>query len=167
MFTTCFLDALTQPFGIRHHHYGFWLLFVLFPELLVPLLLLFLAWSWVLTFTLLRAHTGYLNFVRALNRWCSSCYDSWGIEHIVLALWCRVPTTLYLDDIVWWLSHCKYESVWVGFLYTVFWDCHLLLVSPEYLRRVQNHLFWNLHWRIEYSDLWSWNDPGSFFCELF
>ena len=29
-----------------------------------------------------------------------------------------MPTTLYLDGIVWWLSHCKYKSMWVGFLYT-------------------------------------------------
>ena len=29
-----------------------------------------------------------------------------------------VPTTLYFDGIVWWLSHCKYKSVRVGFLYT-------------------------------------------------
>ena len=34
------------------------------------------------------------------------------------ALWNRVPATLYFDGIVWWLSHCRYKSVWVVFLNT-------------------------------------------------
>ena len=92
---------------------------MLFPELLVPLILLFWAGAWVLIFTPLRACAGYLHFVRTFYRQSSSCCNSWGLGHIVLVLWCRVSTTLYFDDIVWWLSHCKYKSVWVGFLYTV------------------------------------------------
>ena len=44
------------------------------------------------------------------------------MQHIlVLALWYSVPTTLYFDGIVWWLSNCKYKSVCVGFLHTDVW----------------------------------------------
>ena len=41
-----------------------------------------------------------------------------GVKQTVDALWYRVPATLYLDGIVWWLSHCRYKSVWVVFLNT-------------------------------------------------
>ena len=41
-----------------------------------------------------------------------------GVEQTVDTLWYRVPATLYLDRIVWWLSHCRYKSVWVVFLNT-------------------------------------------------
>ena len=47
------------------------------------------------------------------------CCNSLGLEHMVLALWCRVPITLYLEEIAWWLSHCIYKSVCLGFLETV------------------------------------------------
>ena len=36
-----------------------------------------------------------------------------------LALWVSVHMTLYLADRLWWLSHCKYWSVWVGLLHTL------------------------------------------------
>ena len=54
-----------------------------------------------------------------LWRWFSSCCNSCGVEQMVCALWCKVPITLYFDVKVWWLSHCRYRSVCVGFLYTV------------------------------------------------
>ena len=41
-----------------------------------------------------------------------------GVEQTVDALWYRVPVTLYLDGIVWWMSHCRYKSVCVVFLNT-------------------------------------------------
>ena len=64
------------------------------------------------------AHVGYLHLVRALKRSSSSSCNSWGVEHTVDALWNRVPATLYLDGIVWWLSHWRYKSVCVVFLNT-------------------------------------------------
>ena len=63
---------------------------------------------------------GYLHLFNAWKRCSSSCNTSW-LEQMVLALWYSVPTTLYLDRIVGWLSHCKYKSVCVGFLYTDVW----------------------------------------------
>ena len=42
-----------------------------------------------------------------------------GMLHTVEALWERVWITLNFAERWWWLSHCKYWSVWVGFLYTV------------------------------------------------
>ena len=41
-----------------------------------------------------------------------------GVEHNVLALCERVLITLYLEAKLWLLSHWRYWSVWVGFLYT-------------------------------------------------
>ena len=42
-----------------------------------------------------------------------------GLLHTVEALWERVWITLNLAERWWWLSHCKYWSICVGFLYTV------------------------------------------------
>ena len=72
----------------------------------------------ILIFTLLRAQAGYLHLVRTFFKWCSSCCNNSGLEHMVLAPWCRVPITLYLELMAWWLSHCMYKSVCVGFLKT-------------------------------------------------
>ena len=40
-------------------------------------------------------------------------------NQLVFALCVRVPMTLYITERLWWLSHCKYWSVWVGLQYTV------------------------------------------------
>ena len=96
---------------------GFWLMSV--PGLFC-LLLFFLVFGFlILILILLRAHAGYLQVDKALYRWSSSCLNKWGSEQMVLALWSTVPTTLYLDGSVWWLSHCRYRSVCVAFLKTV------------------------------------------------
>ena len=78
----------------------------------------FLFGFWLFILALLMAHVGYLHLVRALKRCSSSSCNSWGVEQTVDGLWYRVPATLYLDGIVWWLSHCRYKSVWVVFLNT-------------------------------------------------
>ena len=72
-----------------------------------------------LFFTLSKAHLGYLHWVRAFLRCSFSCLSNSGLLHTVLALWERVLITLNLAERLWWLSHCRYWSVWVGFLYTV------------------------------------------------
>ena len=72
-----------------------------------------------LFFTLSKAHSRYLHWVRAFLRCSFSCLSNSGLLHTVLALWERVLITLNLAERLWWLSHCKYWSVWVGFLYTV------------------------------------------------
>ena len=69
--------------------------------------------------TLSKAHWGYLHWVRAFLRCSFSCLSNSGLLHTVLALWERVLITLNLAERLWWLSHCRYWSVWVGFLYTV------------------------------------------------
>ena len=65
-----------------------------------------------------------LPFVMIDVIFCGRCYclcnTSW-LEQVVLALWYNVPTTLYFDGIVWWLSNCKYKSVCLGFLSTEVW----------------------------------------------
>ena len=64
---------------------------------------------------------GYLHFFSAWKRCCSSLCNTCWFEQMVFALWYNVPTTLYFDGIVWWLSHCKYKAVCVGFLYIEVW----------------------------------------------
>ena len=46
-------------------------------------------------------------------------WRSSGLLQTVFSLYVRVLITLYLAERWWWLSHCRYWSVWVGFLYTV------------------------------------------------
>ena len=69
--------------------------------------------------TLSKAHLGYFQLVRAFLRCSNSFWRSSGQLQTVLALWVRVLMTLYLTERWWWLSNCKYWSMWVGFLYTV------------------------------------------------
>ena len=68
------------------------------------------------------AHLGYLQWLSAFLRWSNSLWRSSGLLHTVLALWVRVLITLYLADKWRWLSHCRYWSMWVGFLYTVMYS---------------------------------------------
>ena len=76
---------------------------MLLPVLLVPFVVL---WATLLVFilALFMAHAGYLYCVSVCFR-CSSYFNSSGLEQMVLALCCSEPTTLYLDDTVWLLSH--------------------------------------------------------------
>ena len=69
--------------------------------------------------TLWKAHLGYLHCVRASSRCFNSSFSSGELEQTALALCVRVLITLYLQARLWWLSHCRYWSVWVGFLYTL------------------------------------------------
>ena len=69
--------------------------------------------------TLSTAHLGYLHWVRAFLRCSFSCLSNSRLLHTVWDLWERVLITLNLAERLWWLSHCKYWSVWVGFLHTV------------------------------------------------
>ena len=98
--------------------YKFCLLLLFWPVWLLVLLVVLLLGFWLLSFTLLMAHVGYLHFLSAWKRCFSSSCNNCGLERTVVALWYRVPATLYLDGMVWWLSHCGYRSVWVGFLNT-------------------------------------------------
>ena len=89
-------------------------LLLLLSEPLVSSQLLLITLFW----TLLMAQLGYLHLPRASLRCFNSSLRSSGVVQTTLALWVSVPMTLYLEDTLWWLSHCKYWSVWVGFQYT-------------------------------------------------
>ena len=112
-----FLKLSLSPLWYGTMMWGFWVVSV--PDLFWLLLFLFLVGFLVFILILLRAHAGYLQVDRALYRWSSSFFNNLGSEQMVLALWSRVAITLYLDGSVWWLSHCRYRSVCVGFLKTV------------------------------------------------
>ena len=84
------------------------------------LLLLSVGWfgALILFFILFKADVGYLHLARTFWRCsCSSC-KCCVVKHTALALWKSVLITLYLAEMAWWLSCCKYLSVWVGFLKT-------------------------------------------------
>ena len=115
IFAANLLNALTELTVVRHYYV--WLLDVLLvPELVLLLLSLFGAGFLVFIFILFRAQVGYLHLASALWRWFSSFCSSCGLEQMICALWCKVPIILYLDVKVWWLSHCRYGSVCVGFM---------------------------------------------------
>ena len=65
--------------------------------------------------TLSKAHLGYLHCASAFLRWVFSSWRSLGLLQTVWALWERVWMTLKLAERWWWLAHCRYWSVWVGF----------------------------------------------------
>ena len=94
---------------------------LLMKVLVLVSLLVFLTVLGVLffIFILLMAHVGYLQAVNTFCMCtCSSSGWSW-LEQISLALCSSELMTLYLLAMAWWLSHCKYWLVWVGFLYIV------------------------------------------------
>ena len=118
IFTASLLDALPQPLCVRNNYVAFTGFFLVW----VPTSSWILLSSWLLKIllsTLSMAHLGYLNLVSALLRYCNSLVRSSGQVQTTLALWVSVLTTLYLAARLWWLSHCKYWSVCMGFLYTV------------------------------------------------
>ena len=126
--------------------------------MLVPLL--FLSWfvgALIFIFTLFRAHAGSLFSIRTLCRCSSSFFSSRGLEHTALMLWYNMLTTLFFfAAVVWWLSHCRYKSVWVGFLYTVVLKVHLVGVWPKCPKKAWIHHSHTLPQWIEYYDQWSW-----------
>ena len=90
-------------------------------KVLVLFLVLFLTVLGVLffNFILLMANAGYL---QACNTLCMGVFSSssWSwLEQISLPLCNSVLISLHLLAMAWWLSHCKYWLVWVGFLYAV------------------------------------------------
>ena len=84
----------------------------------LSLLLLFLLCSCSLGILLI-VHLGYLHCCRTSSRCFNCSSSSLELEHTALALWVRVLITLYLHVRLWWLSHWRYRSVWVGFLWTL------------------------------------------------
>ena len=122
MFLAYVFDAFTEAFYVWYCYamspsIGLW---IVVCHILLPFLLLF-DWTGalILFFILFKAHLRYLHVVRAFNGWSYSSSSSFLVEQTSLALWNNVQMTLYLADMAWWLSHCRCQLVWVGFLYTV------------------------------------------------
>ena len=84
IFLASSFEAFTQPFVIWHHYV---VLFLVASHAALVFFCLFL-WAGVLIFifTLLIAQSGYLHLVRTFFRFCSSCYNNSGLEHMVFAL---------------------------------------------------------------------------------
>ena len=75
-------------------------------------------WVLCLICILFIAYLGYLHLSSTSSRCCNSSSSSLGLEQTALVLWVRVLITFYLATKFWWLSHWRYYSVCVGFLYT-------------------------------------------------
>ena len=75
-------------------------------------------WMLGLMYTFLIAHLGYLASKSTPSRCCNPRFSCWGLEQTALALCVRVLNTLYLSAQLWWISHRRYWSVCVDFLYT-------------------------------------------------
>ena len=73
----------------------------------------------VLDLNPVQGYIGYLHLDRTFSMSSSSFCSSCGIEQTALAMWFSGLTTLYFAEMVWWLSQCRYFSVWVRFLGTV------------------------------------------------
>ena len=67
---------------------------------------------------LFMAHLGYLQCLRTSSRCFNSIFTNSGVENTTQTLCVRVLITLYFYARLWLLSHWRYWSVWVGFLYT-------------------------------------------------
>ena len=122
--TTDLFDTFTKTLCVGNDYVSLTLNFLMAAELLLV--------PWLLTppmasledllslfSTFLKAHLGYLHWLRAFLRCSFSCLSNSGLLHTVWTLWERVLITLNLAERLWWLSHCRYWSLWVGFLYTV------------------------------------------------
>ena len=68
-------------------------------------------------FILFMAHDGYLQADKTLSMCVNSSSSCSWLGQTFFALCSNELITLYLLAIAWWLSHCKYWLVWVGFLY--------------------------------------------------
>ena len=68
---------------------------------------------------------GYLHLCKASLK-CSSLCKYNELEQRVHTLCVRVLNTLYLAARLWWLSYCKYWSVWVGFCKLLWRGCFLV-----------------------------------------
>ena len=100
-------------------------IWLLAGNLLLGVCFFFFCW-WFLKIFLI-AHVGYLHCTSTFSRCCSSCSANSGVELMVSALCERVLITLYLAAMLWLLSHGRYRSVCVGFLYT-----HMVKVPSAY-----------------------------------
>ena len=101
--------------------------------------LLFFLLSWSLNI-FWKAHLGYLQFVRVCSRWCNSSFSSLEVEQTAFALCVRELITLYLQARLWWLSNCRYWSVWVGFLYTL--DVKVIY-NANYWENIFHRTWWS------------------------
>ena len=63
------------------------------------------------------AHLGYLHWLSTSSRCCNSFLSNFGVEQMVCALCVKVLIRLYLATKLSLLSHGRYKSVCVGFLY--------------------------------------------------
>ena len=91
------LNALTKSTVVWHHYVGLLLVVHIGSvgwNLFTILLLCFIC-------ILLRAQMGYLQFLSAFFRCCSSFCSSCELEQMVCALCCSVPVMLHFDVKVW------------------------------------------------------------------
>ena len=110
-----FLQLSLKPLMYGTTMWGLWVLLVVLFLVLLELLLYLLD----LILALFKGQPWYLHLLNACMRWFSFPLSSWELEQKFLAVCVKVLMTLYLAARLWWWSHCQYNFVCVGFLYTV------------------------------------------------
>ena len=100
--------------SLRPSSYGtvMWLLYVVWMFLLFGLVF----GASIFSFILFIVQFGHLCAVRALCIFVCSSSSNFLLEQMFFALCRSVLIMLYFLFMAWWLSHCKYWFVWVGFL---------------------------------------------------
>ena len=113
-------------------------------------LLVLSCWCFCLWRIFFIVHLGYLQPLRTSSTCFNSLLMNSGVEHKVLALCVRVLITLYLEAKLWSLSHWRYWSVWVGFLYTFV----VKVPSTLGVRSLRSKMGWN-H-LVQLLPWWTW-----------
>ena len=143
MFPADVLVAFTHAFNMGNHYVGL----VVLEACVVPSvneILVASLFFFCLILALFKAHTGYVHLSSACLRWPSSSLSYWLLEQIDFGLCLRVLMTLNLAARWWWLSHCKYKSVCVDFLYTDVRENYQTVASLRYPRWGRTNLLLHL-----------------------
>ena len=112
----------------------------------------FFSFCWCLLKIFLIAHFGYLHSPSTCSRCCSSFSANSGVEQMVWALCVSVLITLYLAAMLWLLSHGRYSSVWVSFLYTPYCEGSICFWSDDGIQEG----YWAIFLCLLYSKLDRW-----------
>ena len=155
-----------RPWWYGTNMYSFWLLVLLGPFWLFVLLCFVLLGFWLFSFALCMAQMGYLHFLSALNRCCSSYATL-----LDVSIWCLLCDTGYQPDCIWMVycggcpiagtNKCKCVS-WT----LMFSHCHVLLELSGYLEMALIHPLSFLHRWILYWSVWSLDVARRCFCFL-
>ena len=116
IFTANFLHDLTDPLIVGDYYVRSLSVIV---GAVVVYIIVSIGSSFCLHFCFVQCPCRVFTSFNASSMWCTFDLYSSLSEQVALALCCKEPITLHFDETWWLLSHWRYKSVCVGFLYTV------------------------------------------------